>query len=100
MASSASSSCWSESASPGSSPPPGRSIYRGPLPTPPRQRLSKNQSSENRMASAAPAPAQECPACGAALTPGALACGQCHALVHAERLEQLAAAARRYEERG
>jgi len=50
--------------------------------------------------SAAPAPAQECPGCRATLAAGALACDRCHALVHATRLEQLAAAARQNEERG
>ena len=52
------------------------------------------------MPSAAPAPIQECPGCKAALTPGALACDNCHALVHAARLVQLAARARQHEERG
>ena len=33
------------------------------------------------------------------LAPGALACSNCHALVHAQSLEQLAAAARMHEER-
>lgn len=32
----------------------------------------------------------DCQACGAELLPGALACTQCHALVHAERLKALA----------
>lgn len=41
----------------------------------------------------------ECLGCKAALEPGALACSHCHALVHAARLEQLAAAARLHEER-
>lgn len=33
------------------------------------------------------------------LAPAALACGHCHALVHAAELEQLAVSARRHEER-
>src|SRR5690348_11768596 len=52
------------------------------------------------MPAAAPAPIQECPSCKAALAPGALACDNCHALVHAGQLEQLAARARQHEERG
>jgi len=52
------------------------------------------------MSFASPALTQECPACQAALEPGALACNNCHALVHAARLERLAAHARRHEERG
>ena len=52
------------------------------------------------MSSAAPDPIQECPGCKAALTPGALACDKCHALVHAAQLERLAARARQHEERG
>ena len=43
---------------------------------------------------------QDCVRCGAVLAPGALACDNCHALVHAHGLEQLAAAARMHEERG
>jgi Zn-dependent protease len=42
---------------------------------------------------------QECARCGAVMGPAALACERCHALVHAARLEQLAASARLYEER-
>lgn len=52
------------------------------------------------MSSAFPALTQECLGCRAALEPGALACNNCHALVHAARLEQLAVAARLHEERG
>lgn len=52
------------------------------------------------MSFASPAFIQECPGCQAALEPGALACNTCHGLVHAARLEQLAADARRLEERG
>lgn len=51
------------------------------------------------MSSSSPALTQ-CPGCQATLWPGALVCSQCHALVHAARLEQLAAAARVHEERG
>jgi uncharacterized protein len=40
----------------------------------------------------------ECSRCAAALAPGALVCSSCHALVHAEKLEQLAASARLHEE--
>jgi Zn-dependent protease len=46
-----------------------------------------------------PEPNQECPRCAGALAPGALACSSCHALVHAARLEQLAASARLHEGR-
>jgi Zn-dependent protease len=52
------------------------------------------------MSSALPVPAQECLACNAALEPSALVCSKCRALVHAGRLEQLAAQARSHEERG
>ncbi|MGH9641779.1 MAG: site-2 protease family protein [Terriglobales bacterium] len=52
------------------------------------------------MTAASPAPAQECLGCKAALEPGALACSNCHALVHAARLEQLATRGRLAEERG
>ncbi len=41
---------------------------------------------------------QECPRCKAALAPNALVCGSCHALIHAAKLEQLAASARLHEE--
>jgi len=41
-----------------------------------------------------------CKACSAELDPGALACPQCHALVHAEILEQLAAQAKTLEAQG
>jgi Zn-dependent protease len=51
------------------------------------------------MASTSPALTQ-CLGCKATLWPGALVCSQCHALVHAARLEQLAAAARMHEDRG
>jgi Zn-dependent protease len=46
--------------------------------------------------SAAP---DKCGRCGATLAPGALVCGQCQAMVHAQRLEELAAMARVHEER-
>lgn len=46
--------------------------------------------------SAAP---EKCGRCGASLAPGALVCSQCQALVHAQRLEELAASARAHEER-
>ena len=52
------------------------------------------------MPSASPALIPECLACKATLVRGALACDQCHALVHAERLERLAADARSREQRG
>jgi Zn-dependent protease len=41
----------------------------------------------------------KCGGCGAPLAPGALVCGQCQAMVHAQRLEELAASARVHEER-
>ena len=46
--------------------------------------------------SAAP---EKCGRCGASLAPGALVCGQCQAMVHAHRLEELAESARAHEER-
>jgi Zn-dependent protease len=52
------------------------------------------------MSSLSPSLPQECPGCKAVLAPGALVCNTCHALLHAARLEQLAADARRHEERG
>ena len=51
------------------------------------------------MSFSSPDPNQECPRCAAALLPGALVCSSCHALVHAAKLEQLAASARLHEER-
>src|SRR5450631_1080169 len=45
---------------------------------------------------AAPEP---CGRCGAPLAPGALVCSGCQAMVHAQRLEELAASARAHEER-
>src|SRR5579871_4011040 len=41
-----------------------------------------------------------CARCGAPLAETALVCGQCQAMVHARRLEGLAASARAHEERG
>jgi Zn-dependent protease len=41
---------------------------------------------------------QACVRCHTVLAPGALVCDNCHALVHAHSLEQLAAAARMHEE--
>jgi Zn-dependent protease len=46
--------------------------------------------------SAAP---ETCGRCGKPLAPGALVCGTCQAMVHANRLEELAASARAHEER-
>jgi len=40
----------------------------------------------------------KCGRCGAPLAPGSLACGQCQALVHAAKLEELAASARGHEQ--
>jgi Zn-dependent protease len=51
------------------------------------------------MASSPPEPNQECARCRSVLAPGALACSSCHSLVHAVRLEQLAATARLHETR-
>ena len=39
-----------------------------------------------------------CGRCGAPLAPGSLACAQCQTLTHAQRLEELAASARRHEQ--
>jgi len=52
------------------------------------------------MSSASPVLVRECHGCRAPLEPGALVCGNCRALVHTSRLEQLAADARLHEERG
>jgi hypothetical protein len=38
--------------------------------------------------------AARCPQCGTAIPPAALSCPACHALVHADRLKQLAETAR------
>jgi Zn-dependent protease len=43
---------------------------------------------------------QGCPRCQGVVAPSALVCGSCHALVHAETLEQLARSARTHEQRG
>ena len=51
------------------------------------------------MSACAPELSKECGRCRGILAPAALACGHCHALVHAAELEQLAASARRHEER-
>ena len=51
------------------------------------------------MSSSSPDMIQECSRCSAALAPGALECGSCHALIHGAELEQLAASARWHEER-
>jgi Zn-dependent protease len=50
------------------------------------------------MASSPPDLIQECSRCKTVLAPGALVCGSCHALVHAAKLEQMAANARLHEE--
>jgi hypothetical protein len=43
---------------------------------------------------------RNCQRCSRELAPGALACDQCHALVHSEKLDQLAAEAKALEARG
>jgi Zn-dependent protease len=50
------------------------------------------------MASLPPDGNQVCPRCEGILTPGALVCTHCHALLHAASLERLAANARLHEE--
>jgi hypothetical protein len=50
------------------------------------------------MSSVDPDPDRECSRCAGVLAPADLACGSCHALVHAVTLEQMAASARLYEE--
>jgi Zn-dependent protease len=45
------------------------------------------------------AASKECDRCGASLAPDALVCGGCQAMVHAQRLEELAASARVHEAR-
>jgi Zn-dependent protease len=52
------------------------------------------------MSSAPPIQVQRCSTCTNVLLPAALACEKCHTLVHAEKLEQLAAGARMLEEHG
>jgi Zn-dependent protease len=42
---------------------------------------------------------QECSRCAGVLAPGALECSSCHSLVHAVKLEELAASARLHEQR-
>jgi Zn-dependent protease len=51
------------------------------------------------MEPSAPGLNQECVHCHTVLAPGALVCANCHSLVHAQTLEQLAAAARLHEGR-
>jgi Zn-dependent protease len=51
------------------------------------------------MSSLPPEMNQECSRCKGVLAPADLACGNCHALVHAATLEQLSASARLHEER-
>jgi hypothetical protein len=48
----------------------------------------------------APELIENCKNCTCALAPGALVCPQCHALVHAQELQRLAAAAKLLDERG
>jgi Zn-dependent protease len=48
----------------------------------------------------APELIQNCKHCTCALAPGAKVCSQCHALVHAEELQRIAAAAKLLEEHG
>jgi len=45
-------------------------------------------------------PLRKCKSCSGEIEPGVLACPQCHALVHAEALEQLAAQAKTFEGQG
>lgn len=52
------------------------------------------------MSTNAPQLIQNCKHCTCALAPGAKVCSQCHALVHAEELQRLAAAAKLLEEHG
>jgi Zn-dependent protease len=54
-------------------------------------RISPSASSE---------PIRNCPTCGAALSLGALACPQCHALIHGEELLRLTTAAKTLEKEG
>ena len=48
----------------------------------------------------APELIRNCQRCGAELTPGALVCSECHALVHSQELERMAAEARALEGKG
>ncbi len=43
---------------------------------------------------------RSCKRCGSELAPGALVCGRCHTLVHAEQLDQLASEAKSLEAQG
>jgi Zn-dependent protease len=47
-----------------------------------------------------PEPIRDCPTCGAALPLGALACPECHALIHGEQLLRLTTAAKTLEKDG
>jgi len=51
------------------------------------------------VSSSSPDLTQECPRCAGPLAPDALECSGCHALVHAAKLEELAASARLHEQR-
>ena len=65
----------------------------------PRRSAEAPRPQTTPMSSLPPELNQECPRCAGVLAPAALVCGSCHALVHAARLEQLAAGARLHEER-
>lgn len=67
------------------------------MPVPTRRRLRESFEAHRAGLSAIAAP-DSCPRCGATLAPGSLVCGQCQALTHASRLEDLAASARIHEQ--
>ncbi len=52
------------------------------------------------MATTTPELIRNCQRCARQLAPGALVCGQCHALVHSEELERMAAEAKALEAKG
>ena len=66
-----------------------------PLP----RHLAETQGTDIPMSSLPADLYQACSGCSNALESGALVCSNCHALVHASKLEQLAASARLHEER-
>lgn len=65
----------------------------------PPQRLAETPGNCDSPTAGPPDTNQACRECSGALAPAALVCANCHALVHAARLEQLAASARLHEER-
>jgi Zn-dependent protease len=63
-------------------------------------RVKFNGSSFEAVSTTTPELIRNCQRCARELSPGALVCDQCHALVHSEKLDQLAAAAKALEAKG